>query len=75
MRDSHSRDRTFTFTISDGGDPPSGVNTSTDAGVGPTMYTESLMQTEQSTLGQALYYHHLVHALRVSWHLVTGPHL
>ena len=38
MRDSHSRDRTFTFGISDGGDPPSGVNTSTDAGVGPTMY-------------------------------------
>ena len=38
MRDSHSRDRTFTFGISDGGDPPSGINTSTDAGVGPTMY-------------------------------------
>ena len=38
IRDSHSRDPTFTFGISDGGDPPSGVNTSTDAGVGPTMY-------------------------------------
>ena len=38
MRDSHSRDRTFTFSIADGGEPPSGVNVSTSAGVGPTMY-------------------------------------
>ena len=38
MRDSHSRDRTFTFTITDGGEPPSGINTSTSAGVGPTFY-------------------------------------
>ena len=38
MRDSHSRDRTFTFTIADGGEPPSGINVSSSAGVGPTMY-------------------------------------
>jgi len=38
MRDSHSRDRTFKFTIADGGEPPSGINVSTSAGVGPTMY-------------------------------------
>jgi len=38
MRDSHSRDRTFTFGISDAGEPPSGVNTTASAGVGPTMY-------------------------------------
>ncbi len=38
MRDSHSTDRTFTFGISDAGEPPSGVNTTNTAGVGPTMY-------------------------------------
>ncbi|MAK77769.1 MAG: hypothetical protein CL992_00600, partial [Euryarchaeota archaeon] len=38
MRDSNSRDRTFTFGINDAGDPPSGLNVSTSAGVGPTMY-------------------------------------
>ena len=38
MRDSHSRDRTFSFSITDGGEPPTGINTSSDAGVGPTMY-------------------------------------
>ena len=38
MRDSHSRDRTFTFKIMDGGEPPTGINTSQTAGVGPTLY-------------------------------------
>jgi len=38
MKDSHSRDRTFTFTITDAGDPPSGLNTSSAVGVGPTLY-------------------------------------
>jgi len=38
MRDSHSKDRTFTFGISDAGEPPSGLNTTATTGVGPTMY-------------------------------------
>jgi hypothetical protein len=38
MQDSHSTKRTFSFGISDGGDPPAGLNTSSAAGVGPTMY-------------------------------------
>ena len=38
LRDSHSRDRTFTFTIGDGGEPPSGINTTKTPGVGPTFY-------------------------------------
>ena len=38
MMDSHSRDRTFSFEISDGGEPPSGLNTSTAPGIGPTLY-------------------------------------
>lgn len=38
LKDSHSRDRTFTFEITDAGDPPSGLNTSSAAGVGPTLY-------------------------------------
>ncbi len=37
MRDSHSRDRTFTFGISDAGEPPSGLNTTATLNVGPTM--------------------------------------
>ena len=36
MRDSHSRDRTFTFTIADGGEPPSGLKTS--VADGPMMW-------------------------------------
>ena len=65
MRDSHSRDRTFTFGISDGGDPPSGVNTSTDAGVGPTMYYRITDADGTVTLGQAQYYLRPVHVQRV----------
>ena len=38
LRDSHSKDRTLTFTIGDAGEPPSGVNVSTTLGVGPTFY-------------------------------------
>ena len=38
LADSHSKSRTITATMSDAGDPPSGLNVSTTAGVGPTMY-------------------------------------
>ncbi|MDB2336028.1 hypothetical protein N9V31_04820, partial [Candidatus Poseidonia alphae] len=38
MADSHSKIRTVSVIISDAGDPASGVNTSTSAGVGPTLY-------------------------------------
>jgi len=38
LLDSHSRDRTVTATIADAGEPPVGLNVSTDAGVGPTVY-------------------------------------
>ena len=40
LSDSHSRDRTISAKIIDGGDPPSGLNTSASAGIGiaPTLY-------------------------------------
>ena len=38
MRDSHSKSRTFTYTISDAGDPPSGLNVNNTIGEGPTLY-------------------------------------
>ena len=38
LSDSHSKDRTISVVLSDGGDPPSGLNVSTTAGVGPTVY-------------------------------------
>ena len=38
LTDSHSKDRTIAVTITDAGDPPSGLNVSTTAGVGPTLY-------------------------------------
>jgi len=38
LADSHSKDRTITASLSDAGDPPSGLNVSTSAGVGPTAY-------------------------------------
>ena len=38
LADSHSKSRTITATIADAGDPPAGLNVSTSAGVGPTMY-------------------------------------
>ena len=38
LADSHSKDRTITASLSDGGDPPAGLNVSTSAGVGPTAY-------------------------------------
>ena len=38
MRDSHSKSRTFTYTISDGGDPPSGLNVNNTINEGPTLH-------------------------------------
>ena len=38
MRDSHSKSRTFTYTISDAGDPPAGLNVNNTIGEGPTLY-------------------------------------
>ena len=38
LADSHSKTRTITATLADAGDPPAGLNVSTSAGVGPTMY-------------------------------------
>ena len=38
MKDSHARDRTFSYTIGDAGDPPSGLNVNATAGEGPTLY-------------------------------------
>ena len=38
MQDSHSKSRTVSVTISDAGDPPAGLNVSTAAGYGPTLY-------------------------------------
>jgi hypothetical protein len=38
MQDSHAKDRTVSVTILDKGDPASGLNTSSAAGVGPTLY-------------------------------------
>ena len=38
MKDSHSKDRTFSFVISDAGAPPSGLDTTPTKGVGPTFY-------------------------------------
>lgn len=38
MQDSHSKSRTVSVTILDGGDPAAGLNTSSFAGIGPTLY-------------------------------------
>ena len=38
MQDSHAKSRTVSVKIIDGGDPASGLNVSTDKGVGPTLY-------------------------------------
>ena len=38
LRDSHSKVRTFTYTISDGGDPPSGLNVNNTINEGPTLH-------------------------------------
>jgi len=37
LADSHSKSRVITASISDAGDPPTGLNVSTTAGVGPTV--------------------------------------
>ena len=38
MQDSHAKQRTVSVTIIDGGDPASGLNVSSAAGTGPTLY-------------------------------------
>ena len=38
MQDSHAKKRTVSVTIIDGGDPAAGLNVSSAAGVGPTLY-------------------------------------
>ncbi len=38
LLDSHSKTRTITTSIVDGGEPPSGLNTNQTIGVGPTLY-------------------------------------
>jgi hypothetical protein len=38
MKDSHSKSRVVSVTMMDTGDPASGLNVSTSAGVGPTLY-------------------------------------
>ena len=38
MQDSHSKSRTVSVTILDAGDPAAGLNVSSSAGVGPTLY-------------------------------------
>ena len=38
LADSHSKSRTIAVTLSDAGDPPSGLNVSTTVGIGPTLY-------------------------------------
>ena len=50
MRDSHSKSRTFTYTISDAGDPPAGLNVNNTVGEGPTLYYSVNNGTETSVL-------------------------
>ena len=38
MQDSHAKKRTVSVSIMDGGDPAAGLNVSTSAGIGPTLY-------------------------------------
>ena len=38
LRDSHSKARTFVFTISDAGDPPTGLNVNNTIDEGPTLH-------------------------------------
>ena len=38
LRDSHSKARTFVFTISDAGDPPTGLNVNNTVDEGPTLH-------------------------------------
>ena len=50
MRDSHSKSRTFTYTIADAGDPPSGLNVNQTIGEGPTLYYSINNGTQNSVL-------------------------
>jgi len=38
LADSHSKSRTISASMADAGDPPTGLNVSTTAGIGPTVY-------------------------------------
>jgi hypothetical protein len=38
LRDSHSKSRTFTYTIADAGDPPTGLNVNQTLNEGPTLH-------------------------------------
>jgi hypothetical protein len=38
LRDSHSKSRTFTYTIADAGDPPAGLNVNQTLNEGPTLH-------------------------------------
>ena len=51
LSDSHSKDRTVAVTITDAGDPPSGLNVSTTAGVGPTLYYRTVGASTWSSIG------------------------
>lgn len=51
LADSHSKDRTVSATISDAGDPPSGLNVSTTTGVGPTLYYRTVGATTWNSIG------------------------
>ena len=49
LSDSHSKNRQVSVVLSDAGDPPAGLNVSTTAGVGPTMYYR--VTTADGTVG------------------------
>ena len=51
LSDSHSKDRTVAVTITDAGDPPSGLNVSTTTGVGPTLYYRAVGASTWSSMG------------------------
>ena len=51
LSDSHSKDRTVSVTITDAGDPPSGLNVSTTTGVGPTLYYRAVGASTWSSMG------------------------
>ena len=55
MKDSHSKDRTFSFVISDAGAPPSGLDTTPTKGVDLHSITESPTLTAVLVTGRVLY--------------------
>jgi hypothetical protein len=50
LMDSHSKTRTFTYTILDNGDPATGLNINRTIGEGPTLYYTINNGTQQSVL-------------------------